>query len=344
MRIRCFIAMAFGRADTDQVFNKVIAPTLRRLKVSPIRVDIKEHNRNINEIIMEELDACSLVVADLTYARPSVYFEAGYAERKVPVVYTSRKDHFRAKDSDPNGNERVHFDVSMRNIVGWSSPSDKEFRRRFEKRVKHVIRPICARLAEDEKRNKDIAKFSSLSFENKDKLMSGVCAVLLKKHRYIEVERNEKGTYFVTAKVKHGQLITASILSASLLRPSDIKQMMELHHYLAIRRGIFDHATFRRIRNRIASMKDHVFLCTSKKFPKSYLKELMSYAQSSTDGKELTWIDHELKYTNVWNMKKNDSKKDNYLPREIHLHILDGVQSDTLLRQKLEQIIEGVGL
>jgi hypothetical protein len=34
--------------------------------------------------------------ADLRYARPSVYFEAGYAERSVPVIYTVRRDHFRA--------------------------------------------------------------------------------------------------------------------------------------------------------------------------------------------------------------------------------------------------------
>src|SRR5215472_9716952 len=50
-----------------------------------------EHNDDIDKRIMKEIKACDFAIADLTYARPSVYFEAGFAQRSVPV--TSRKDH-----------------------------------------------------------------------------------------------------------------------------------------------------------------------------------------------------------------------------------------------------------
>jgi nucleoside 2-deoxyribosyltransferase len=109
------------------VFARFIKPTLRREKLTVIRVDQKEHNRNINEVLMEELRAADLVIADLTYARRSVYFEAGFAERSAPVIYTARSDHFRSRSSDKHGNLPIHFDVSMRNVVAWTDPSDPTF-------------------------------------------------------------------------------------------------------------------------------------------------------------------------------------------------------------------------
>jgi hypothetical protein len=80
--------------------------------------------------------------ADLTYSRPSVYFEAGYAQRVVPVIYTVRRDHFKFKADDPNGNLKVHFDLQMRNIIDWSSASDKRFPVRLRSRVTKVVLPI----------------------------------------------------------------------------------------------------------------------------------------------------------------------------------------------------------
>src|SRR6266516_2832485 len=103
VRPRCFIAMAFGHDDTDAIYE-TIAATLRALQITPIRVDRIEHNDNIDRRIISEIDKADFVIADLTYSRPSVYFEAGYGERKATVVYTVRRDHLKQKDDDPNGN------------------------------------------------------------------------------------------------------------------------------------------------------------------------------------------------------------------------------------------------
>ena len=77
-KLRCFVAMAFGQKDTDAIF-RALRKTLGPLGVNAQRVDRIEHNDNIDTRIISEIEAADLVIADLTYARPSVYFEAGYA-------------------------------------------------------------------------------------------------------------------------------------------------------------------------------------------------------------------------------------------------------------------------
>jgi len=133
--------MAFGHEDTDKAYEKLVAPTLRQLKITPVRVDRIEHLEDINNKIMTELKKCDFALADLTYARPSVYFEAGYADRGVPVVYTCRSDHLSGRPNDPDGNFRVHFDLRMKNIIPWSSPTDATFSKRLERRVRLAVFP-----------------------------------------------------------------------------------------------------------------------------------------------------------------------------------------------------------
>jgi len=92
-------------------FTKTIKPLLRhKLGVNAQRIDERHHNENIDQRILAEIDRADLVLADLTYEGPSVYFEAGYAlARKIPVVYSCRSDHFR-RDSE----YQVHFDLRQR--------------------------------------------------------------------------------------------------------------------------------------------------------------------------------------------------------------------------------------
>lgn len=113
-RLKCFVAMAFGRPETDRLYDRAIVPTLDAVNLQAVRVDRVEHNGDIDDRIIQELKECRLAIADLTFTRPSVYFEAGYAQRVVPVIYTVRKDHF---DRGAPDTARVHFDLQMRNIV-----------------------------------------------------------------------------------------------------------------------------------------------------------------------------------------------------------------------------------
>ncbi len=158
--------MAFGKGDADALYKDAIRPVLKAAGVAPVRVDQKEHNRNVNDVIMSELDRADLVVADLTYSRPSVYFEAGYGERGVPVIYTVRRDHLAADTSSGNQNHRVHFDVSMRNIIAWSNADHARFRKRLAKRLTHVLAPIKARRNADERARQLASAYSGLSIQD----------------------------------------------------------------------------------------------------------------------------------------------------------------------------------
>lgn len=75
-------------------------------------------------------------IADLTYTRPSVYFEAGFAQSLVPVIYTVRKDHLL--EGQPE-DLRVHFDRKMKPIIDWKNPNDSTFSNRLERRIKSTI-------------------------------------------------------------------------------------------------------------------------------------------------------------------------------------------------------------
>ncbi|MBA7694210.1 hypothetical protein ES703_102817 [subsurface metagenome] len=119
---RCFVAMAFDHDDTDSLYEKSIKPVLKSLGVIPVIINRREDNRDINQQIIKQLNACDFCIADLTYTRPSVYFEAGYAQRAVEVVYTVRNDHLHKNQPD---DRRVHFDLQMKPLIRWVGPDDE---------------------------------------------------------------------------------------------------------------------------------------------------------------------------------------------------------------------------
>ena len=84
-QLRCFVASAFGKSDVDRVFSKLVKPTLKKMRVVVSRVDRINHNDDIDDKILELLNKADFCIADLTYARPSVYYEAGYAIASKPV-------------------------------------------------------------------------------------------------------------------------------------------------------------------------------------------------------------------------------------------------------------------
>jgi len=70
--MKCFIASAFGHEDVDVIYDSCVISTLRKLSVTPLRVDRIEHNEEIDNKIFELLGFSDFVIADLTYARPRV--------------------------------------------------------------------------------------------------------------------------------------------------------------------------------------------------------------------------------------------------------------------------------
>lgn len=170
--LRCFVAMAFGHGDTDAVYDKWIKKAIRAAGLAPIRVDRIIHIDRVDSKIRGEIKKADVVVADLTYTRPSVYWEAGFAERESPVIYTCRSDHLRDRPDDDFGNFRVHFDLRNANIITWSGEGSKTFAERLCRTLKHAIAPIRRRVVGDELVTRARAEFAGKAMHEQRKLIN----------------------------------------------------------------------------------------------------------------------------------------------------------------------------
>ncbi|NOH03689.1 MAG: hypothetical protein HND47_17865 [Chloroflexi bacterium] len=123
-RTSIFVACAFGYEEIDKLFEDHLAPSCRLVGYEPIRVDIAEPTQTITELIMTSITEAECVIADLTHARPSVYFEVGYAiGLGIPILLTGRKDHYHGTDDKT----RIHFDLEQYKISFWSINTDGKF-------------------------------------------------------------------------------------------------------------------------------------------------------------------------------------------------------------------------
>lgn len=166
MRIRCFVASAFSRDDVDQVFDSAICPVFAAMNLpKPIRVDREDHNDDIDDRIIKHIDECDFCIADISYARPSVYYEAGYVSGlKKDVIYIVEEGHLVERpDSDPLGNERIHFDLKMKNIITWKRDNLEPFKQKLRRRITTVLKPLREEALRREKESQEEEAFSALS-------------------------------------------------------------------------------------------------------------------------------------------------------------------------------------
>jgi hypothetical protein len=200
--MRCFVASAFGRADVDRVYNQLVKPILSQLGIGSSRVDQIVHNDDIVDKILELLDQADFCIADLTHARPSVYFEAGYAQKTKPVIFIARKDHFTPRDTDPEGNFRVHFDVRNKNIIPWGE-SDKKFARALRSRILYVTGPLRRELANRQEREAERRAFLHLSQSARLQLVRNEAERILRS-RGFRIEGNSGSQSFQAIRYRSG--------------------------------------------------------------------------------------------------------------------------------------------
>lgn len=172
--------MSFGREDADKVYDDLICPALGERGIEAVRVDRLEHNENIDVKMMAGLREAEFVISDLTYARPSVYFEAGFAEaRELPVIYTCRRDHLAARADDEYGNFKIHFDLLMRNIIEWTDPGDHIFKSRLGSRVDAILAPMKAADKVSDELRIIREKFADLSSSQRHSVVKDCMASIL---------------------------------------------------------------------------------------------------------------------------------------------------------------------
>ena len=120
-RPQCFAAMWFGsdedsENEMNQLFDVVIKPGIECHALKPYRVDRDPAVDKIDATVLVEIDRSDLMVVDLTHdpetgLRGSVIFEAGYAYRKMPVIWMCREDLA----------DQIPFDMRQFKQIRWNA-------------------------------------------------------------------------------------------------------------------------------------------------------------------------------------------------------------------------------
>lgn len=127
-----FIAMAFTdpqKKKCDPTVRETIKETVASLGWMPIIVDEVEHNEGVMDKIVAEINQSRFIIAELTFQKSGVYYEAGYAKGMgLPVIHIVKKeDH-----------SNCHFDVQHLNLIIWDSLD--ELKKRLSSRIRATIR------------------------------------------------------------------------------------------------------------------------------------------------------------------------------------------------------------
>ena len=114
----------------DQAWTDGLKLGIEDCGYSALRVDAKEHNEKICDVIVAEIRQSKFLVADFTLHRNGVYFEAGLMMGLGrPVIFTCCADEMK----------NAHFDTRQYNHIGWDKPGD--LREKLKRRIQATITP-----------------------------------------------------------------------------------------------------------------------------------------------------------------------------------------------------------
>jgi nucleoside 2-deoxyribosyltransferase len=123
-RTSIFVASAFAQEDIDLLYESEFKTACASVNCKPFHVDLDEPSQTITDAILRGISEARCIIADLTYARPSVYFEVGFAYGLgVPLILTCRQDHHKGHEE----NMKVHFDLEQYKISYWNRAKDGTF-------------------------------------------------------------------------------------------------------------------------------------------------------------------------------------------------------------------------
>lgn len=155
---QAFVAMWFHEGMRS-AYGEAIAPALMGTGYDPYRVDFAHHDRRIDDEIMAQIRRSSLMVADLTGGRQSVYYEAGFAQGLgIPVIWSCNRS-WMAKIINPtqlapematapecvssNWFDCVAFDAKHLPFILWGD--NDELRKKLSDRIQGLGLDVASR-------------------------------------------------------------------------------------------------------------------------------------------------------------------------------------------------------
>lgn len=122
-----FVLMAINpnNPSLEDTYNTIKEASLE-FGITAYRADEIEHQGQITEQILLEIRTAEYLVADLSYERPNVYYEIGYAHafNKKPILYRT-------------AGTQLHFDLSVHNVPEYKNNS--ELRTMLRKRWEAIL-------------------------------------------------------------------------------------------------------------------------------------------------------------------------------------------------------------
>ena len=305
--IKCFIAMAIGKADSDAVYFEMIEPLLRKMNIIAIRVDRQQHKDDLNNAIIRMINDADIILADLTYARPSVYYEAGFAERQSPVVYTVRNDHLSRRQLDERF--RVHFDLEMKKIISWESENDRSFIPRLRERISYLINPILVKKQNQSRIENSKQAFKSYSINDQHNIIIHQFVKLFRKKRlwFKPLSRINSllqwnispAEGIVAAKCEDRKAITVTLIVADKITKQTLKSVLQ--------KAIYEPFVVRNESAELDEYEQYVIFTSLSRIPSSRLTEEYPDAIPSPNDDSYVIARHGA-IIKVWMMGKVDSE------------------------------------
>ncbi len=335
----CFIAMAFNREDTDSLYDNLILPVLKKNGIKPVIINRRQSNQDINNQIIDQLEKCDFCISDLTYARQSVYYEAGFAERYVPVIYTVRKDHLN--DGQPE-NLRVHFDLQMKPLITWDTPKDSNFTSQLERRLRGTVLRDWSRKQRGKSKQKDaVSKFNALSQSEKLSLLRRRSIYRLKTIGFRKWRQlNRDGRIY-----KYKQIMSGSVNNVhSGQNDTDIFRYVSIHAFPSATKSVLlnlkDIYSLWRLRSIINNeylekaeviIMAHIIL-SLRQIPSTRIEDVFSFHKPVKSSQIYESISS---YSPLRYAPKSQS-----IPLHSHWHFLSGITSEIQLREMLKEHID----
>jgi hypothetical protein len=109
-----FILMSMdpGKPELDDVRN-AIKDVCRQFNIDAARVDEIQHSGVITELILSQIQMSEFLIADVSWERPNVYYEIGFAHAlgKRPIIFR-------------RSGTQLHFDLSVHNIPEYRNVTE----------------------------------------------------------------------------------------------------------------------------------------------------------------------------------------------------------------------------